>query len=463
MLSTRTSSRLLRVAQQTRQYAVLTPSHSSLGYSRKGDQPAVAPKVQRQVSKTSQGITVATVDDLGPVGTVAVVLKAGPRFESTDAPGAAGFWKRVIVRNVPGDNITRTVRETELRGDTLYTALNREELIVASDFLRDNAVDAVPTLLEQVFNKHMYPYEFLHTRSAVVEEAAAATAEPTTKVLDALHQAAFHTGLGNPLFPSAPATKALKQSDLFEFAKKNFTADRIAVVGCGISHEDLTSLVEETLAKVSVDKAAATSTAPAAAKFQGGELRFDAGPKGESHFAIAFPSVSFTDASYPAALVLRALLDGSRRLKWGSLSGSAGLLASAATSKTSATAFDAAYSDAGLLGIYLKGDAGEIKTAAQKAVSALKGVADKGISEEALKRARSIAIVDAEESLTRDVKVAEVAKRVLSGADIKAEVAEAIKKVSVADIQKLAKQATSAKPAVVAYGNLLKLPYSHQL
>ncbi|KAJ3160179.1 ubiquinol-cytochrome c reductase core subunit 1 [Geranomyces michiganensis] len=446
-------------------YAVLSQDHSALSYVRRGDQPEVAAKAHNTVSKTSNGITIASLDNLGPVSTVALVVNAGSRFDTVDAPGVAHFFKNTVIRNTPGDNIVRTVREAELRGDTLYSAHTREQIIVASDFLRDNLVDAVPLLFENLFNSHFYPYEFLQTRPAVIEQANASLADPTVKVLDSLHQAAFRTGLGNSLFATAPAAKALKRADLEAFAAKYFTADRIAVVGAGVSHEDLKPLVEEAVAKFSDRIAKASSAATVApSKFRAGEIRIEAGPKAQAHYAVAFPSVAYTDAKYPAALVLRALLDGTKRLKWGSGSGSAGALSSAATPQTTVTAFEAGYTDAGIIGFYVQGAANEVKGVANKSVAAFKGLASK-VSDEALARAKKSAIVDAEAALSRDVQVQEIAKSVFATGKVltTADLAAAINKVTAADIQKLAKDATAAKPAVVAYGNLLKLPYSDEL
>lgn len=290
-------------------------------------------------------------------------------------------------------------------------------------------------LFENLFNPHCYPYEFLQHRPQVIEQTAASLADPTTRVLDSLHQAAFRTGLGNSLFASAAAAKALKRAHLNEFAAKYFTADRIAVVGNGVAHDELTALVDEALTKFNVAKSAATTES---SKFRGGEVRIEAGPKAESHYAVAFPSVAFTDAQYPAALVLRALLDGSKRLKWGSPSGSAGLLSSAATANTSVSAFEAAYSDAGLIGFYIQGAGNDVKSVASKSISALKGVAS-NVPEEALARAKKAAIVDAEAALTREVEVQEIGKHVLSSGNFKApaDFAEAISKVTAADVQKV--------------------------
>jgi hypothetical protein len=72
------------------------------------------------------------------------------------------------------DTIVKSIRGTELRGDSLSTSLTREHLVVSSDFLRDDVVDAVPFLLKHAYNARMEVHEFLDAREHAVEQAHAA-------------------------------------------------------------------------------------------------------------------------------------------------------------------------------------------------------------------------------------------------------------------------------------------------
>jgi hypothetical protein len=62
---------------------------SSISYSRVGEQPDIAPKPLKTTSKTSCGITVTTLDEMGPVGSVAVYMNAGSRNELPTTPGVS--------------------------------------------------------------------------------------------------------------------------------------------------------------------------------------------------------------------------------------------------------------------------------------------------------------------------------------------------------------------------------------
>ncbi|KAI8846307.1 Metalloenzyme, LuxS/M16 peptidase-like protein [Chytridium lagenaria] len=379
----------------------------AVDYSRKGDQPAVAPAALKGVSKTAGGVSIATLDG----------------------------------RSVPGDNFCRIVRELELRGNTFESTLTREHLIVTSTFLRDDLVDVVPLLVNQVFNPSFQPYEFLEAQPFVVSESAAALSDSTTEVIDKLHQVAFRTGLGNSLFANPASVGGLKRAHLQDFAGSYFTSDRVALVGTGVAHDEVSELLEASLKAVSLSSA---KPSIAGSKYFGGEARIEAGAKSTATYAVAFNSIPFTSPQYAASLVLAAILDGSRRLKWGS-TGASGLLAAATSADASVSAFSAAYTDAGLFGFVVKGSTGSIKDAAQKSIDAVKSVAS-GVSSAVLEKAKKAAHVLATGNYANIT-----------------ELAAAISKVSADEVASLAKNVLSSKPSVVARGNLLKLPYADEL
>ncbi|KAI8808834.1 Metalloenzyme, LuxS/M16 peptidase-like protein [Cladochytrium replicatum] len=452
------SSRFLRITK--RSYA--TPS--TVSYTRKGNQAPVAPLALKTVSKLTSGIQVATVDDRGPVSTLGLVFNAGSRFESIENLGAAHFLKNVLIRNIPDDVITRTVRETELRGNTLSTTVTRENVAIFTDFLRDDLVDAVPLLVRNLFHDQFFSHEFLDAEPFVVAETEASLADPSTQVVEALHKTAFRTGLGNSLFCSANDAHSLTRAKLLSFLSQRLVASNVTLVGSGIGHEDFVGLAESAFSDV---KLAASATAAAPSKYFGGESRIHSNTHDPAHYVVAFPSVAFTSPQYPAALVFRALLDGGSHVKWGLPGGATGLLSSAATGKTSISAFNSSYSDAGLLGIYARGSNGEIKAVIQSGLEQLKNLAGgKSIAEAQLAKAKKAAIVSLEAgNVTREDKVLELGSSVLATGSVSAatDLASAISKVTASDVLKVAEAAYKAKPTVVAHGNSYKLPYVEDL
>ncbi|ORY41230.1 LuxS/MPP-like metallohydrolase [Rhizoclosmatium globosum] len=448
---------LRNTLQQRRSFAIAT---SAVSYKRVGDQVSSAPAAVKSVTSAANGVKIATLDGRGPASQVAVVVGAGARHEAK--AGVAHLLKASLIRARPGDNVVRAVREFELRGNTLYTAVSRENTLIASSFLRDDLVDVVPGLVSQVFNPSFQPYEFLDAIPGVEAETAASLEDPTTRVLDSLHSVAFRRGLGNSLFATPDALHHLKRADLQAFAASHFTADNIAVVGSGVAHEELEALVNSAFEGFSIPST--SSASQTASSYYGGEVRI-AGSSSASHLAIGFKSAAFTNTkSYATALVLRALLDGSHRVKWGATSGATGLLAAAAAPGTNVSAFQTSYTDAGLFGLHIQGNASNVKSVAQKSVEAVKRAAS-SVSDADLARAKKIAIVDYELGQSRDELVADIARQVLASGNFVtvAELAAEISRVSASEVAQAAQALLSSKASVVSYGDLNKLPYADEL
>ncbi|KAL2913721.1 ubiquinol-cytochrome c reductase core subunit 1 [Polyrhizophydium stewartii] len=442
-----------------RGYSVLADAPSPVTYTRKGPQPAAAPPAVKTVSKAASGVTVATYDHLGPQSSLAIVVNAGSRFESADAPGVAHLLKASLVRTPENDTVTRLIQEAELRGNTLYSAVSREHLVLASDFLRDDLVDVVPTLVSQVFNRSFHPYEFLDAAALTEQQTAVSLEDPATHLFEKLHQVAFRTGLGNSLFASHDALHALDRAKLQAFADKHFTADRITVVGSGVSHTELKALVDAAFADVKLSSAKAET---ARSRYFGGEARIDAGPHSEAHYAVTFPGVAYGSPEYNTSLVVRALLDGSKRVKWGSRGGALGLLSAAATENTTSQAVSISYSDAGLIGFHVAGKGGDVKQVVSKSLESLRSLAS-GVSAEALAGAKKAAIIAAEEAATRAGLVDSVGRgAAATGAFHASADVLAINNVTASDVQKLVQGALAAKPSVVALGGAT-LPYADEL
>jgi ubiquinol-cytochrome c reductase core subunit 2 len=283
-------------------------------------------------------------------------------------------------------------------------------------------VDVVPTLVQNVFNQKFEPYEFADAAEETYEQSLSASSDPQAAVLDKLHQVAFRRGLGNAFFPSGEALKSLSRKNLKEFAS-NLNADKIAVVGTGINHGDLKNLVEEALANVKLPSGASEKTA---SKYYGGEARIAAGPNSEAVYAVAYPGPSLTSTDYYASLVLKELVDGTARVKWGTPSNG--------TESTVVEGFNANYSDNGLVGFVVKGNATEVKKVAQQAISSLKQAAT-GVTAEQLESAKKAAIVAFESQLNRQSLVEALGVEATLNANTSS--VEALQKVTVADVQKV--------------------------
>ncbi|KAJ3341591.1 ubiquinol-cytochrome c reductase core subunit 1 [Gonapodya sp. JEL0774] len=452
----------VRTVLARRSYAVIDGSRSALGIKVAKSFPASAPTVTKTVSKAA-GITVATLEDGGPLSRVAIVVKGGSRYEPTSTPGVAHVLKGYAFADSTDASAIKIVREAELRGNSLYSSVGREEIVVGSEFLREDLVDVVPTLLGTISNALYNAHDFSTVSSLALEESKTAFSDPNVAVHDALHKIAFRNGLGNSLFTTPTTSKTLSADAVKSFAETVFTPANIAIVGAGVAHADLVSIVESLSSALSLGEGAASSPR---STYYGGEVRIES--VGESHYIIAGESYSFTSPEYARALVLKHLLGNGLvpPVKY-SAPGSTyhAPLVKLSSKAAKAAAFNSSYSDAGVFGVHVVASSSDaIKGAVEAAVAALKAASAGKFAADDLVRARKAAILEAE-SVSKSEAVVDAGRQALltGGLTTTAELVEKISKVTVEEVAKVAAHVVQSRASVVALGNLRELPYADEL
>ncbi|OZJ02027.1 hypothetical protein BZG36_04949 [Bifiguratus adelaidae] len=180
--------------------------------------PATATNIQQSTAKS--GVKIASVDDQSPTACLAVVVHAGPRFESVDQVGVAHYLKIFAFKNTDSRTAFRIAREAELLGATLSSALTREQLIISSEFLKSDLPYFVDLLHDVVANTKYQAHELIEIAHHVHNETAYAKSTPGIASLEAAHQLAFHKGLGHSLFASS--TSHVNVDTVKNYAKSVF-------------------------------------------------------------------------------------------------------------------------------------------------------------------------------------------------------------------------------------------------
>ncbi|TNY18529.1 exocyst complex component EXO84 [Rhodotorula diobovata] len=398
--------------------------------------------------KAANGIAIAAADEGKPTSSISIIARAGSRFEP--APGVAHVLKNSVFKATNKRSQIRLVRETEALGGVLSTSLSREHLVLTAEFLRGDEAYFAEALGDAISEAKLPVHEY-HEEvvPAVQAEYEQLIHDSGVYAFDLAHQLAFRKGLGNSLFAS-PHT-AVDHSTAVSFAKSSFAPSNIAVYGSNIDAGKLSSLVGEFFTA----SGAAGSLESQASKYYGGEVRVPATAHAElDQLLVAFKGAARSEVEYA---VLALLLGGEASVKWGQ---GATPLAKLHTATSSAKAFNAAYSDAGLFGISVQAKSADVADVASKAVAALKQAAQ-GVSDEALKQAVAKAKFAAAAALeTKAGQVAFVGEQVASGGKAPSleDVFAKLDKVSAESLAKAAKSALESKPTTVAVGNTHVLP-----
>ncbi|KAM7186359.1 putative mak10 subunit [Naviculisporaceae sp. PSN 640] len=426
------------------QLALRRPNAAQRGFA-----AVASPKASYEPTDIA-GVKVAARDDHGPVTRLAVIAKAGTRYEPL--PGLTNTRKRSALR---------ITRESELLGGQLSSYHTREALVLQANFLREDLPYFTELLAEVVSQTRYTTFEFneeveqlIHLKQKKLSAASIA--------LDAAHSVAFHTGLGAPLYPTAdtPVSSYLNEHSVAAFAEAAYTKPNIAVVADGASHAGLAKWIEPFFKDVPVSSQGQLNTAPA--KYFGGEQRI--AKTGGNSYVVAFPGASLKDPK-PETAVLVGLLGGASSIKWAP---GFTLLskATAAAPGAVAQATNFAYSDAGLFTIQVNGSAGAVRKATEEAVKSLKAVVEGNVAKEDLVKAIAKAKFDllsaSETSGTGLVHAG--ANLIAGGSPLKvAETVKALESVTVDNLKAAAKALLEGKASVAAVGDLHVLPFAEEL
>ncbi|KAI0485810.1 Metalloenzyme, LuxS/M16 peptidase-like protein [Xylaria cf. heliscus] len=457
MLSRTALSRAARLAARRQGGAQLR------GYAAAAAAGSSAPTSFTYETADVAGVKVATRDSRGPTTRLAVVAKAGTRYEP--APGLTVGLEEFAFKNTESRSALRIVREAELLGGQLAAYHTREALVVEASFLRED-IPYFTELLAEVISQTKYTtFEFhedvervLHLKQAKIAGDVSALA------LDAAHAVAFHNGLGASLYPSTstPLKGYLSENAIADYAGAVYTKSNIALIGDGATPQALHKWTEQFFENTPSSATGSVSLDSKASKYYGGEQR-TAHTNGNA-LVLAFPGSSF-GAFKPEIAVLTALLGGQSNVKW-----SPGFsVLSKATSDApgaNASASNLTYSDAGLLAIQINGTAVAVRQTAHVAVDALKSIAAGSISKEDLTKAVAKAKFDA-----LDASQSGVATLLSAGSGIVqtgkpfqvAETVQSINGVTADKLKTAAKALLDGKATVAAVGDLHVLPYAEEL
>ncbi|PWY86341.1 ubiquinol-cytochrome C reductase complex core protein 2 [Aspergillus sclerotioniger CBS 115572] len=429
--------------------------------SRRGMASAATPGLQYDVTE-SAGVKVANREVAGPTGTLALVAKAGPRYQPV--PGFSDALQQFAFKSTLKRSALRINREVELLGGEVSSTHSRENIVLQAKFLSGDLPYFAELLAEVASQTKFAAHELSEVVLKTIKyRQQALAANPDAVAVDAAHAVAFHRGLGESITPSTTVSleKYLSAEALAEYAQQAFAKSNIALVGSGSNSADVAKWVGDFFKEVPTG----SQLQNAASKYYGGEQRISS--KAGNAVVIAFPgSGAFGTPAYkPEASVLAALLGGESTIKW---TPGFSLLAQATQgfSQVRASTQNLSYSDAGLFTITFSGKADQITSAGKNAVDLLNKVAAGEVASEEIKKAVAVAKFRALESAqSLETGIEATGSALINGSKPYqiGEVAQSIDAVTEAQVKDVAKTFLSGKASVATVGDLFQLPYGEEL
>ncbi|KAJ4237321.1 ubiquinol-cytochrome c reductase core subunit 1 [Fusarium solani] len=409
------------------------------------------------------GLKVASRDAHGPTTKLAVVAKAGTRYQPL--PGLTVGLAEFAFKNTQRRSALRITRESELLGGQLASSHTREAVVVEASFLREDLPYFTELLAEVISLTKYTTHEFhedvervLHAKQAALNADAAAVA------LDNAHAIAFHTGLGSSLYPSSstPYQKYLNEEYIASFADVVYSKPNIALVADGAAPDTLSKWVGQFFKDVPTAPRSGQTLKTEASKYFGGEQRTSS--SAGNSVVIAFPG-SGADSAKPEIAVLASLLGGQSTIKWAP---GFSLLskATAGTPGLSVNTSNLTYSDAGLLAIQLTGAAASVRKGAEETVKVLQSIASGNVSQEDVKKAVANAKFTAlNANQLRQISIVQAGSGIVNSGKPydSASLAKAIEGVSAEALKTTAKALLEGKATVSTVGDLFVLPYAEEI
>ncbi|ROT85823.1 putative cytochrome b-c1 complex subunit 2, mitochondrial [Penaeus vannamei] len=193
-----------------------------------------------KVTTLPTGAVVASLENNAPVSRVAVLFKAGSRYETAPNKGAAHVLRTSVglgTKDVSAFAITRNIQQA---GGSLTAESGREHVMYSLDMTRNNLDSSLEVLASVATQPSFKPWELADNLKRIKIELA--MRDPSTLALELLHGAAFrNSGLGNSIFVPDYQLGKLSQGVMGDFVASTHLASRMAVVGLGVDHEGLVS------------------------------------------------------------------------------------------------------------------------------------------------------------------------------------------------------------------------------
>lgn len=401
-----------------------------------------------QTTNLPNKLTVASAESGAAVARVSIVYRAGSRQETADNLGVSHVLRAAAGLSTKTATTFAITRNLQQVGASLTATSDRELITYTVAVTKDELETGLKFLEAAATGQTFKPWELAELTTLIKADIARVPVQ--VEAVESLHKAAFHNGLGNSVYcPSYNAGKHSSET-LQHFLAANSTTGRAAVAGVGVDHQLLVGFAQS----LNLETGGSSESKPDS--FNSSEIRHERGGN-RAAVAVATQAAGWNSLNECLANVVLQFAAGigpvtKRGVNNGALTKQLG-------NAVSSSALYSNYSDNGLFGFVVKGDAKEVGKAVEAGVKALRSL---NVSDADVARGKAGTYVWLAEYLenhgTLAFDLGEQAA-LLGKVYKKAEILAAIDSVSTSDVQSAARKLASGKLAVGAVGNLSNVPY----
>ncbi|AEO53643.1 hypothetical protein MYCTH_2295261 [Thermothelomyces thermophilus ATCC 42464] len=325
--------------------------------------PHSSPAIKTETTTLKNGLTVATqYSPYAQTSTVGMWIDAGSRAETDETNGTAHFLEHLAFKGTTKRTQQQLELEIENMGAHLNAYTSRENTVYFAKALNEDVPQCVDILQDILQNSKLEEAAIERERDVILREAEEVEKQLEEVVFDHLHATAYqHQPLGRTILGPRENIRDITRTELVNYIKNNYTADRMVLVGAGgIPHQQLVEMADKYFSKLP-SKAPETSAYLLSKKkpdFIGSDVRIRDDTIPTANIAIAVEGVSWNDPDYFTALVAQAIVGnydkalGNAPHQGSKLSG----IVHKNDLANSFMSFSTSYSDTGLWGIYMVTD-----------------------------------------------------------------------------------------------------------
>jgi processing peptidase subunit beta len=289
-------------------------------------------------------------------------IDAGSRAETDETNGTAHFLEHLAFKGTAKRSQHQLELEIENLGAHLNAYTSRENTVYFAKAFNSDVPQCVDILADILQNSKLEESAIERERDVILRESEEVEKQVEEVVFDHLHATAFqHQPLGRTILGPRQNIRDITRSELTNYIKNNYTADRMVLVGAGgIPHEQLVELAEKNFSGLPSrgPENHAYLLSKQKADFVGSDVRVRDDTTGTANVALAVEGVSWSSEDYFTALVAQAIV-GNYDKAMGNAPHQGSRLSGYVHKHELATSFmsfSTSYSDTGLWGIYLVSD-----------------------------------------------------------------------------------------------------------
>ena len=379
-------------------------------------------------------------------------VNTGSAYERENMNGISHFLEHMVFKGTETRNTFEISEQFEDVGgqSNAYTA--REFTSFYAKMLKGDTELAIDILADLVKNATFPESELLKEREVVVQEIKQTIDMPDDIIFDYLQEQAFpNQALGRTILGPAEKVRSFDKEKLKAYLKSNYAGENMVVCAVGnIRHNDFVRMVEQRLGSIQ----AQSHFTPDKQVYKGGFFA-EKREIEQAHVVLAFKGIKYECENYYPCMVFSTIFGGgmsSRLFK--EIREKRGLV-------YTVYSFSNSHTQSGLFGIYAGTTNKELKELMPVICEEINKICREKVSEQELNRAKTQLKASMLMALESSSSTAEVLARqmLLFNRIIPIEeMVERIEKVSVDDVQNIARKIFSSNPTYTLVGDIEGYP-----